>query len=160
MASEPLRINLAKALKVKNRIAGRIAKLDADIKTYNSVAEGQERLDVKGLFESRDTLVKHLVDLKVAINAANLPVQRLIYELAELKAKIDVFSKLNTQHGKAVEGFSGTVVDYVAQYRKETVDREIRSLEREIDRIQDRLDGFNHETTILVDPALVEDEIP
>lgn len=158
MASETVRVTLAKSLKLKNRVIGRIAKLDADIKEYNSVPEGKEQVDVKALFEKRNQLVSHLIDLKTAINAANQPIQRHIYELAELKAKIEVFSKLDTKHGKTVEGFSGTPVNYNAQYRKENVDREVRSLEREIDRIQDRLDGFNHETTILVDPTLVEDE--
>jgi predicted nucleic acid-binding Zn-ribbon protein len=158
MASMTMEINLAKALKVKNRLAGRIAKLDADIKAYNSVPEGKEQLDVKNLIAIRDELVRRLIDLKVAINATNQPVQRLIYELAEFKAKAELFSKLNTQHGTVVEGFSGTSVNYIAQFRKETVDREVRLLEREIDRIQDRLDSFNHETTITIDSTLVDEE--
>ena len=34
-------ITLAKALKVKNRLTGRLAKVQADIQAYNSVPEGQ-----------------------------------------------------------------------------------------------------------------------
>ena len=34
-------ITLAKALKVKNRLAGRLAKVQADIQAYNSVPAGQ-----------------------------------------------------------------------------------------------------------------------
>ena len=34
-------ITLAKALKVKNRLAGRLAKVQADIQAFNSVPEGQ-----------------------------------------------------------------------------------------------------------------------
>jgi predicted nucleic acid-binding Zn-ribbon protein len=151
-------INLAKALKLKNRLAGRISKLDADIQAYNSVAEGKERLDVPALIEERSALIRRMVDLKVAISEANRPIQRAIFELAELKAQIDLLSKLNTQHGPAVEGFSGTVVQYTAQLRKGTVDREVRRLEGEIDRLQDRLDAFNHETTIAIDPALLDAE--
>jgi predicted nucleic acid-binding Zn-ribbon protein len=151
-------INLAKALKLKNRLAGRISKLDADIQAYNSVAEGKERLDVPALIEERGTLVRRMVDLKVAIGEANRPIQRAIFELAELKGQIELLSKLNTQHGPVVEGFSGTVVTYTAQLRKGTVDREVRRLEAEIDRIQDRLDAFNHEATIAVDPALLDAE--
>lgn len=159
MASASATITLVKALKLKNRVVGRIATLDADIKTYNSVSEGKEQLDVPRLFEAREQLVSHLIGLKVALNAANQPVQPLIYELAERKAKVQVLAGLSTQHGKVVEGFSGTLVNYVAQLRKETVDREIRSLEREIDRLQDQLDEFNHQTTITVDARLLGEEI-
>ena len=35
-----VQINLAKALKIKNRLAGRLAKVQTDIQTYNSVPEG------------------------------------------------------------------------------------------------------------------------
>jgi hypothetical protein len=34
-------IKMAKALKIKNRLTGRLAKIQADIQTYNSVPEGQ-----------------------------------------------------------------------------------------------------------------------
>ena len=34
-------ITLAKALKVKNRLTGRLAKVQADIQAYNSVPTGQ-----------------------------------------------------------------------------------------------------------------------
>lgn len=152
------RVNLAKALKLKNRLAGQIAKLDASIKAYNSVPEGREQLDVQRMREVRLGLVGQLIDLKVAIAAANQPIQRLIYQLAEHKAEAQLLSTMSTQHGKAVEGYAGSLVNYVAQLRKETVDREIRRLEREVDRIQDQLDTFNFETTIAVDPILLAEE--
>ena len=34
-------ITLAKALKIKNRLVGRLAKVQADIQAFNSVPEGQ-----------------------------------------------------------------------------------------------------------------------
>lgn len=158
MATQTVGITLAKALKLKNRLAGRITKLGADIQLYNSGPEGKERLDVPALLAERDATVAQLVALKVEINAANRPIQQAIYELAELKSKIDLLSKLSTAHGQAVEGYTGTVVTYVAQIRKGTVDQEVRRLEREIDRRQDILDTFNHETRILVDPTLLAED--
>lgn len=159
-ASPTETINLAKALKLKNRIVGWIAKLDADIKTFNSVSEGKEQVDVASLLETRERLVSDLIELKVALNAANQPAQPWIYELAERKAKVQLLAGLNTQHGKVVEGFSGTVVNYVAQLRKETVDRQIRVLEGQIDRLQDQLDEFNRRTAIVVDARLLNEETP
>ena len=34
-------ITLAKALEIKNRLAGRLAKVQADIQVFNSVPQGQ-----------------------------------------------------------------------------------------------------------------------
>jgi hypothetical protein len=153
-------INLARALKVKNRLAGRLTRLDADLQTYNTLQEGAERPDVKALYAERAVLVRHLIDLKTAINAANAPVQRTIYELAECKALIAVLGKLNTTHGKIVEGYHGKEIQYIAHIRKEEVNREVHRLEREVDRLQDQLDTFNHRTTITVDSALLDGETP
>ena len=43
-------ITLGKALKIKNRLAGRLAKVQADVQAYNSVPEGQAgQVDVPAL---------------------------------------------------------------------------------------------------------------
>ena len=65
-------ITLAKALKVKNRLAGRLAKVQTDIQTYNSVLEGQaDQVNVTALVQTRDELVEALVTVKTTINEAN-----------------------------------------------------------------------------------------
>src|SRR5262249_18393461 len=70
-------ITLAKALKLKNRLAGRLAKVQADIQAYNSVPEGQaDQVNVPALLRTREELVGALVALKTAINDANREVQR------------------------------------------------------------------------------------
>ena len=80
-------ITLAKALKVKNRLTGRLAKVQADIAAYNSVPVGQaEQVNVQTLMKTREELVGALVSLKTAINDANREAQRDIYDLAEKKA--------------------------------------------------------------------------
>ena len=45
-------ITLGKALKIKNRLAGRLAKVQADIQAFNSVPEGQAG-QVNGYNEGR-----------------------------------------------------------------------------------------------------------
>jgi hypothetical protein len=46
-------ITLAKALKVKNRLTGRLAKAQADIQAYNSVPEGQaDQVNVPALMQT------------------------------------------------------------------------------------------------------------
>ena len=80
-------ITLGKALKVKNRLTGRLAKVQADIQAYNSVPAGQaDQVNVPALMQTRAELVGALVALKTAINDANREAQRDIYDLAEKKA--------------------------------------------------------------------------
>ena len=70
-------ITLAKALKVKNRLTGRLARVQADIQAYNSVPEGQaDQVNVPALMQAREELVGALVGLKTAINDANREAQR------------------------------------------------------------------------------------
>jgi hypothetical protein len=157
MASERAEISLAKAMKLKNRLAGRLAKLDKDLETFNSVVAGADQPDIKGLYVERAKVVTRLIDLKVAINAANQPAQRTIVELGEAKSVIALLGRMSTKHGTMVEPYHGTAVQYVAQFRKVDVDQEVRRLEGEIDRLQDQLDGFNHKTTITIDAAILSE---
>jgi len=155
--AEQVEITLARALKLKNRLAGRLAKLDRDFENYNSLPAGTDRPDLKGLYAERNQLVAQLIELKVALNAANHPVQRTIFELGEAKSLVALLSKTSTKHGKVVEGYQGTEVDYVAQFRKGDIDREVRRLEVVIDRLQEQLDAFNYRTVIGIDAALLRE---
>jgi hypothetical protein len=157
MPPETSEINLSRALKVKNRMVNRLAQLNAILTGYNSRPEGNHEYDVREVYRERMVLAALLVRLKVAINAANHPVQALIYELSECKALIATLQQVNTQHGPTTEGYAGTRVTYVAQFRKIEIDKEIRRVEAEIDRIQDELDRFNHRTLITVETASLID---
>jgi hypothetical protein len=151
-------ITLAKALKVKNRLAGRLAKVQADIQTYNSVPEGQsDQVNVPALMKTREELVGAVVSLKTAINEANREAQRDIYELAEKKATAQVLAGLNTRHGPQPAVYpSTTEVHYVAAMKKTDVDALVLRLEKEIDQLQDRLDLFNHVRKVEVEGRILE----
>jgi hypothetical protein len=65
-------ISLAKALNIKNRLTGRLAKVQADIQSFNSVPVGQaDQVNVLAHMKARDELVGALVSLKTPINDAN-----------------------------------------------------------------------------------------
>ena len=151
-----LNITLAKALKLKNRLAGKIAKLTLTVQTYNSTQGTAEQIDVRAAFAARADLVARLTDLKHAVARANAPIQRDIFDLAELKAEVTLFAALNTKHGTVLEGYptSGQVT-YVAQFRKADVDAMTNALETRIDAIQDKLDTFNAQTLVAVDAQTV-----
>jgi hypothetical protein len=151
-------ITLAKALKVKNRLAGRLAKVQADIQAYNSVPEGQaDQVNVPALVQTRGELVDALVGLKTAINEANREAQRDIYDLAEKKATAQFLAGLCTRHGPQPAVYpSTTEVNYVAALKKADVDGLVLRLEKEIDQLQDRLDQFNHDRHIEVEGHILE----
>jgi hypothetical protein len=151
-------ITLAKALKVKNRLAGRLAKAQADIQAFNSVPEGQaDQVNVPALMQAREELVGALVGLKAAINEANREAQRDIYDLAEKKAAAQFLAGVNTRHGPQPAVYPNTTeVNYVAALKKADVDGLVARLEKEIDRLQDRLDQFNHARKVEVDGRTLE----
>jgi hypothetical protein len=146
-------ITLAKALKVKNRLAGRLAKVQADIQAFNSVPEGQaDQVNVPELLRTREELVEALVGLKTAISDANREVQRDIYLLAEKKATAQFLAGVPTRHGAQPAVYPNTTeVSYVAALKKADVDARVTGLETEIDQLQDRLDQFNHVHRVVVD---------
>ncbi len=150
-----LTITLAKALKLKNRLAGRVAKLTTDIQQHNSKQQGADTVDVPALYARRSEAVARLVDLKAAISQANRPIQRDIYALAEKKAEIAMLAGLDAQHGSFMEGHGTTPTVYVAQVRKAEVDTRTLALETDIDALQDKLDGFNHDTRLAIDPGIL-----
>src|SRR5690348_3786552 len=127
-------IMLAKALKIKNRLTGRLAKVQADIQAYNSVPEGQvDQVNVPALMKTREELVGALVSLKTAINDANREVQRDIYDLAEKKTTAQFLAGVNTRHGLQPPVYpSTTEVHYVAALKKGDVDALVVRLENEI----------------------------
>jgi hypothetical protein len=151
-------ITLAKALKIKNRLTGRLAKIQGDIQTYNSVPEGQvDQVNVPALMKSREELVGALVSLKAAINDANREAQRDIYDLAEKKATAQFLAGVNTRHGPQPPVYSSTIeVNYVAAMKKADIDALVVRLENEIDQFQDKLDQFNHDRKIEVDGRILE----
>jgi len=151
-------ITLGKALKVKNRLTGRLAKVQADIQAYNSVPAGQaDQVNVPALMKTREELVGALVSLKTAINEANREAQRVIYDLAEKKATAQFLAGVNTRHGPQPAVYPNTTeVSYVAALKKADVDGLVAGLEKEIDQLQDRLDQFNHVHKIEVDGRLLE----
>jgi DNA repair exonuclease SbcCD ATPase subunit len=151
-------ITLAKALKVKNRLAGRLAKVQTDIETYNSVLEGQaDQVNVLVLVKTREELVDGLVTIKTAISEANREIQRAIYDLAEKKASVQFLNGINTRHCAQPAVYPGQPDHkYVATLKKADVDAQVQRLEKEIDALQDQIDSFNHAHTVAVDGRILE----
>jgi len=148
-------MNLAKALTTKSRYAHKIASLELDIKKYNSTPADQEKkINVNKMMEELKKAVHNIVRLKLIIFTASEPMRENILELAEAKSRIAFLRDIDTHEGK------GKTNDYArsAYYDAETafeaafdivwVRTEITKCEEKIDKLQDELDVFNHNTQI------------
>jgi chromosome segregation ATPase len=148
-------IKLCRALKLKNRLASRLGRIDQLIIAHNSSIKDHSEYDARDLYKQRMLLAQQLVQLKVDISSANAAVQNQIYEIAECKSLCATLAKVNSQHGPHTKSYGESLQMYEAQFRKADLDKEIRKVEREVDRLQDELDEFNHKTHIQVDTTIL-----
>jgi predicted nucleic acid-binding Zn-ribbon protein len=150
-------VSLAKALKLKNRLAGRLNAVQTNIRSHNSVLEEQQdRVNVPNLIKEYENLVEALISLKTSIIRANTEIQNQIIRKGELKSKIEFLNSLNTNDGVQRHGYQNTEIKYVATIKLVDVTQQVRKLEAEIDLLQDQLDEFNQITKINVPQAWLD----
>ena len=162
-----MKVTVAKAMKMKNRLAALLKEKGENIKENNSILKkGVRKLDVRREVEERSKVAESLVDLKTALNKSNMSVQRDVFELSELKAELKMWDEvpcddgLNfgtpSQFSKKEHFFSmGEPKEIEMSSELKFADiKEIREkLVKRIDKIQDKLDHFNHTTQIEIPDA-------
>ena len=154
-------VTLAKALSVKNRLAGRLAQARSNIETYNSVLAGQRdeqgasNVDVRAEYERLLMIQDGLVAVKAAIQRANAAVYEDVLRLGEKKALVQMVSNLNTKHGSE-PGYNGVEYRYLATIQKPEALELVRRLEAEIDKLQDGLNAYNATTTVEIPRAVLD----
>ena len=154
-------LTLAKALSVKNRLAGRLSQTRTNIESYNSVLEGQRdgqgqsTVDVRAEYERFLMLQEGLVAVKAAIHRANAAVYEDVLRLGEKKALLQMLGELNTKHGSE-PGYNGVEYRYSATILKPEALEMVRRLEAEIDKLQDKLNQYNATTTVEIAAAVLD----
>ena len=141
-------MKIAKALKLKNQLAGDVAQLKELLAKQNSRSTKQ-----KFDYDNREMLTRlrakldELVKVKAALAAANAEIYDKIFRLAELKGLVATLTALDTKTGVFHEGRgfgeASHEVEYVAQLGKVDVDKLVAELKDEIQSLQDALDEFN-----------------
>ena len=153
------KVSLARALKEKNRIAGRLAQSRALVAKENSKVAGATRdVDVKVVYEGTKALRDRLVAIKSAIAIANSPIVSKIIELEEVKGEIAYLKKLNVENGMVVmdeQRFPlrecGKTYEVSAVIRQGDVLAELSALKKRAEELQDELDEFNISTTVEIE---------
>lgn len=141
-------MKIAKALKLKNQLAGEVAQLK-ELLTKQNVRSAKQKFD----YDNREVLTRlraklaELVKVKAAIGAANAEVYDQVFRLAELKGLVSTLTALDTKSGVFHEGRgfaeASYEVEYVAQLGRVDVDKLVAELNAEIQSLQDALDEFN-----------------
>jgi len=153
-ASNNKTMKLYKALKLKKKLAGEIAKLQGTIARNNSYVEGNktaEKCDILAIESELGKKMGELLDLKMAIYKANIPIQKDIYALAEIKGLIVFWEGVNTTEGVYPSGgYSVNSKDtiYIARISEEEKEKRQRELQDKIDTLQENIDAYNYTTDI------------
>ena len=148
------RVTIARALKEKNRVAGRLAKARELVGRENSKDKNVPRgIDVSETYALAKTLRDRLISIKSAISEANSPIVSKIIELDEVKSEISYLNGLDVKEGKFVSGSYRTRIetDLDAVIRQPQVLDEVTALQARADRLQDELDEFNATTKIEIE---------
>ena len=148
-------MKLAKALKLKNKLAGEVEQLKSLLKKQNVRSKKQEfDYDNRELLEKLRGKVGELVAVKTAIAQANAKIYDRIFRAAELKGLVATLNSLDTRPGVHLEGGEYVErpieIEYVAQLGKVEIDRLVAEFEGEIESVQDELDDFNHANEVTV----------
>ncbi len=141
-------MKLAKALKLKNQLAGEVAQLKELLGKQN-VRSSKQKFD----YDNREVLTRlrakldELVRVKAGLAVANAEIYAKIFRLAEFKGLVATLTALETKSGVFHEGRgfgeANYEVEYVAQLGKVDVDKLVAELQNEIQTLQDALDEFN-----------------
>ena len=147
-------VTIARALKEKNRVAGRLAKARQLVGAENSTEKKiPRRVDVAAVREEARTLAERLVAIKSAIAVANTPIVGKIIELDEVKSAISWLNGMDVREGVFEESnYGGKIVkEYESVLGKDAVLKEVESLQRRADALQDALDEFNASTKVEIE---------
>lgn len=148
-------MNLAQALKQKNRICGELNRLKQIFQRENARrSDSTSKVNQAEVFEKINQLTEQLVNLKAKIATANVGIYKDIEMMSEIKSTIAYINNLHKQTGEEVS-FVGRdneklVYTWTSYIDQEKCDAMAAKLQKNIEEIQDRIDTYNY-TTILPD---------
>ena len=144
-----MKVTLARALKERSRIAGRLKRNFAIINNENSAIRGSERsFDLHALYEECQTLYRKLIEIKQIIATANAPIVGKLVEMDEVKSMIAQLRSINTTVGYVNRGY-GQTNDYMeVVFSASEMTAEADKLQERAEQLQDELDAFNALTKV------------
>lgn len=146
-------IKLHTALKLKNRLAGEVARLQQVLARENSRrADNPSKVDRAVADTALQTARNKLVAIKSAISAANVLIYPTLARMEETKSALSFYQGLNTREGiETMFTHTGNIdLMHTAYLNREAVDVLVAKLQDDINALQDSVDAYNASTTIEV----------
>jgi hypothetical protein len=142
-------MNLAKALKVKNKKLAEYNKTLQKVMAHNSYdVTSKKDYNAKTLLDLAETQLQEYVLFKTAIHTASQPVRDKIFLIGELKSLLSRIQGLSTNEGSIRDRYSSDTITYAADITLLEKEAKIEALEAGIEKLQDELDYFNATTEI------------
>lgn len=150
-------ISLNKALKIKNRLAGELAKLQVLAQQNNSIREDQKEgktVIIENVWSEMASLRASLIDIKGKIAIASANVAAKLVKMAELKAEIAFLNSLIVKEGNEdfVNGYGANAsiktVKWISHISAAEKNQLIRDFQNTVESLQDEIDEYNAVTKI------------
>jgi len=150
-------ITLAKALKVKNRLAGKLKDLQDKATKFN-VTDAQKQvfrtINLTEIWAELESTRDKLIDLKGKIAVATAGIAAKLQEMAEYKSQVTFFERLPVEEGvtEPPYGYNSTVpfqpVEIKSYIDEANRQSQIQFFKKRIEDLQDEVDTFNATTQI------------
>ena len=146
-------MNLAQALKQKNRLAGELVRQQQILSRENARrSDNVSKVDRKAVYNKITELSAQLGELKGKITQANVGIYPAIERMAEFKAHIAFLQGLTKQEGKEVTfiGRDQEKMEYTwdSFINQQDCDQRVTELQAKINALQDQVDAYNATTEI------------
>ena len=141
-----MNVTLARALKEKNRIAGRLGKAQQLVKKENRKSAGSPRsVDVAAMLAEVERLSALLAQVKAAIAKANDGIVATIVELEETKSLLAFVGAVPADESVEVERTYQGIMErhWDVAIREPELLAKADALQKRADALQDALDEYN-----------------
>lgn len=146
-------MNLAQALKQKNRLAGELVRQQQILQRENARRnDSPSKVNREEVWEKILSISNELGELKGKITQANVNIYPALERMAELKARIAYLQSLPKREGEEVTsvGYSQEKIIYKwdSLITQEKCDEMVAEIQEQINDLQDEVDSFNATTEI------------
>ena len=146
-------MNLAQALKTKNRLAGELVRQQAILQRENARrSDNVSKVNCQEIWDKIQEVSNQLGELKGKITQANIGIYPMLERMAELKSRITFIQTLPKREGEDIQsmGYNQPNVTYTwtSFITQEACDAMVTVLQNQINDLQDKIDAYNATTQI------------
>jgi hypothetical protein len=146
-------MNVANALKLKNRLAGELNRLQSILERENARrSDSVSKVNRKEVWDQILATSDRLGLVKARIAEANVPIYANLERMAELKSRIAFLNGLQMREGEEIMFVGRDQEKLVYQWdsflNREQVDSLTADLRKQIEALQDACDSYNNKTDI------------